>query len=402
MAEEVISSVENEATTYVFNLFKDKLSDKYIYHDYAHTLETVKYVKEISQAYELALEDLEIVILAAIFHDTGHIESYREHEEASARIAQKFLQSIDYEQAKIDKVEELILSTKLYQPSEGLLQEILHDADLINIGKKGFFSKGRLLRAEWDFFLDKKFSDESWEKLQYEFLLKVNFCTAYAQENYGKRRSKNITKQQNRLIGKQDKKKKKKGKKAKSRKAGRGIETMYRSTYRNHINLSSIADNKANMMISINTIIMSVIITVIGSGFTFTGQDFIEHLRFSVPIVILLLTCLVSVIYAVFSARPSVTSKEVDKEKIRKKQTSILFFGNFTHLPLQEYLEDMNQLMRNGEMLYDNMSIDIYFLGQVLTKKYNLLRVSYNIFMIGLSISVIAFVIIFFYSYALP
>jgi len=58
---------------------------------------------------------------------------------------------------------------------------------------------------------------------------------------------------------------------------GRGVETMYRSAYRNHINLSSIADNKANMMISINTIIMSLIIAVIGSVFTFTGSELIKH-----------------------------------------------------------------------------------------------------------------------------
>ena len=115
----------------------------------------------------------------------------------------------------------------------------------------------------------------------------------------------------------------------KEQKLGRGIETMYRATYRNHINLSSIADAKANMMISINAIIMSVIITIVGSGFTFSGLEFYQYIRFTVPMTILLISSLISVVFAVLSARPNVTKKNVSEQKIREKKSSILFFGNF-------------------------------------------------------------------------
>jgi len=174
---------------------------------------------------------------------------------------------------------------------------------------------------------------------------------------------------------------------------------MYRSAYRNHINLSSIADNKANMMISINTIIMALIIAVIGSGFTFTGSDLFKHLRFTIPIGILLICCLVSAIFAILSAKPKVTNRPLDMEAVKNRKTSLLFFGNFVNLSLPDFIKGMSDLKEDNELLYDNMSVDIYYLGKVLTRKYGLLRSSYDIFMGGLTISVVVFMIMFVFSY---
>ncbi len=180
---------------------------------------------------------------------------------------------------------------------------------------------------------------------------------------------------------------------------GRGVETMYRSAYRNHINLSSIADNKANMMISINTIIMALIIAVIGSGFTFTGSDLFKHLRFTIPIGILLICCLVSAIFAILSAKPKVTNRPLDMEAVKNRKSSLLFFGNFANLALPDFIKGMSDLKEDNDLLYDNMSVDIYYLGKVLTRKYGLLRSSYNIFMLGLIISVVVFMVMFILSY---
>jgi hypothetical protein len=63
---------------------------------------------------------------------------------------------------------------------------------------------------------------------------------------------------------------------------------------------------------------------------------------------------------------------------------------------LDDYLWSMNQMMKDGEYLYDSMIKDVYFLGIVLAKKYRYLRTSYTIFMYGLIIAVIAFGIVAF------
>lgn len=385
------SAIVEKAAEYVTALFKKELSDNYIYHTLNHTVDVVEAAEEIAEGSDVPDDQQEMLLLAAWFHDTGYLKAYRGHEDYSKQYAQQFLAEQDYPAEKLGKVLELIDATKSGREPKNLQEEIIHDADHINIGKKSFFRKAELLRLEWEIFLEKVYSNSEWNELQQQYLLNTNFYTWYAKSNRGKRREKNIIKQQ-----KQHTKAVAKSKKKKSPK--RGTETMYRSTYRTHINLSSIADSKANMMISINTIIMSVIITVVGGGFSLTEQAFVENLRFVIPICILLIGALVSVIFAVLSARPSVTEKKVNLEKIKKKKSSALFFGNFAYMDLKDFIKSMRTLTKSKDLLYDNMTIDIYYLGQVLTKKYRLLRYSYNIFMIGLIIAVVAFIGIFIYT----
>lgn len=384
-------SLLRQASDFIFNLFKEKLTDSHVYHDYNHTRETVKACKEFCKHYNLKEEETELLFLAAWFHDAGYAESYLNHEEKSIEIAREFLTGHDYPEEKQQRVFTLILATRQHHKPADLLEEIIHDADIVHVGKKSFFSKSELLRIEWELLLNKIYTDLEWERLQMEFLQSANFYTDYGIKEYSETRNKNIERQRKNLL-------KAEQLEEKASNPGRGVETMYRSIYRNHINLSSIADNKANMMISINTIIMSVIITVVGSGFTFTGINMYEHIRFTVPICMLLLTCLGSVVFAVLSASPTVThDKKGDPDPQQKK--SILFFGNFSDMRVSAFSNEMNELRSNKEGLYENMNIDIYYLGKVLTKKYVLLRISYLTFMIGLSVSVLAFLVVFLGAY---
>ena len=380
-----------KAATFVACLFKDKLSNKYVYHNFNHTRETADAAANAAAYYQLNEKESCRLLLAAWFHDTGYTGTYNGHEELSQQIARDFLQDQQLEEADIKEVERLIASTKSDHEPKDLLEEIMHDADRLSIGKKRFFRKAELLRIEWEMFLDQHYSDKEWAKEQLQFIIANNFYTEYFRREFGSRREKNIEKQRSQL-------EKSKKKRKKSRSPKRGTETMYRATYRNHINLSSIADNKANMMISINTIIMSVIITVVGGSFTLSETAFVENMRYTIPICILLLGALGSVIFAIISARPNVTEKKVDIEKIRNKKSSVLFFGNFSNMKLQDFINNMNELRQSKELLYDNMTIDLYYLGLVLTQKYRLLRISYNIFMTGIILAVLAFIGIFFYS----
>lgn len=396
------SELLQKAQECVFSLFKEKLSPKFLYHNYRHTLEVVNTCQEIGDKYDLDKEQMETLLLAAWFHDVGYAETYHGHEDKSIVTAQSFLRENNFSEERINKVCELILSTSVNRKPATVLEEIMHDADYINIGKKSFFEKAELLRTEWEVFLGKFYTDLEWAQLQLDFLLNNNFVTEYAQKEYGGQRGKNIETQRKRMD-----KIKQGGSNSERRrsKLGRGVETMYRATYRNHIELSAIADNKANMMISINTIIMSVIISLFGSGITFVGTGYFEHLRFALPMCILLLTSLSSVIFAVLSAKPTVTSKKAEAQgdlkaqKEAERKTSLLFFGNFSEVPIESFIENMDRLKSNQEELYESMSIDIYYLGKVLKQKYHLLRYSYLIFMGGLILSVMVFMVVFLLSY---
>jgi hypothetical protein len=188
--------------------------------------------------------------------------------------------------------------------------------------------------------------------------------------------------------------KKKKKKKDKDRKddrfgSARGIETMFRTSYRTHIDMSSLADNKANIMVTVNALVLSVTIASIS-----TKIDANPWLL--LPTSALLLTALGSMFYAIRAARPRVTDRPLSLEDVRKNRANILFFGSFVHLREDEFVQGMTEIMRDGDRLYLQMMRDIYSLGAVLQQKFALLRTSYNIFMYGVALSVISFIIVLF------
>lgn len=163
----------------------------------------------------------------------------------------------------------------------------------------------------------------------------------------------------------------------------RGTQSYFRVVYRNHINLSAIADNKANIMISVNSILISVLITFLSYRNIAETQPMIL-----LPVVIFLVTGLASLIFAVLSARPKVTQLPATPEK---SPSGLAFFGNFVRLPLGEFQTAMDKTLQSSTLLYNSMVEDLYHLGKVLDKKYRYLSISYNIFMVGLIVTVVLF-----------
>jgi len=179
-------------------------------------------------------------------------------------------------------------------------------------------------------------------------------------------------------------------KKKKKNKLGssRGVETMFRTSYRVHMDLSSLADAKANIMISINGIIISIIIASISPKID-------TNPWLLLPTSVMLIACLISIVYAVLSARPRISSSAVDLEDFRSRRSNILFFGHYVSMPEEDYVEEMTELMTDQTSLYKNMIRDIYGLGQVLSTKFALLRKSYTAFMIGLVLGIVLFILVY-------
>lgn len=179
---------------------------------------------------------------------------------------------------------------------------------------------------------------------------------------------------------------KEKVKSAKELSPTRGIETMFRTTSKNHMELSAIADNKANIMISVNSIILSVIISVL-------IRKLEEYPHMTAPALMLTFTCLATIVFAVLATRPNVTKGKFEHDDILNKKTNLLFFGNFHKMSLEDYQWGMKEMLKDADYLYGSMMKDIYFLGAVLGKKYKLLRVSYTIFMFGFVLSILGFLV---------
>ena len=166
---------------------------------------------------------------------------------------------------------------------------------------------------------------------------------------------------------------------------------MFRIMSESHNNLSQMADSKANIMISVNTIVISIMVSVLLGKLQFYPE-------FIVPTIILVGVCLTAVIFAILATRPNISSGTFTRNDIENKQVNLLFFGNFYNMQLPDYDWAMKEMMKDKDYLYGSMIKDIYFLGVVLARKYKFLRLSYSIFMYGLIVSILAFTIAFIFS----
>jgi len=165
---------------------------------------------------------------------------------------------------------------------------------------------------------------------------------------------------------------------------------MFRVTLNNHTRLSQIADSKANILLSVNAIIISIALSTL-----IPKLDSPTNSHLIIPTFIMLMFSVVSIIFAILSTRPKVSSGTFTRKDIEEKKVNLLFFGNFHKMPLEEYTWAVNEMMKDRDYLYNSMIKDLYYLGLVLDRKYKLLRSTYTIFMIGIITSVIAFVLAF-------
>jgi len=183
------------------------------------------------------------------------------------------------------------------------------------------------------------------------------------------------------------KNKKEKNEKKKLAKPGKGIETMYRVSMNSHVQFNKIADNKANILLSVNAIIISVLLTTLLPEFL-NGNFLNLRLAFG----FILATSVFTMAFAIIATIPKNTGKYIDLSKANTNAGKFLFFGNFHKMSLEEYIKGMRTFQHNDQDTYDALSQNFYILGKALAKKYLYLHIAYRIFLFGFIISVIAFV----------
>lgn len=383
-------SILHKAKNYVEILFKDKLSSVYFYHNFIHTAYTVNKAEEIMRNTPVSEDDQEKVLVALWFHDTGYIECAQNHEERSVEIMKAFLHQENYPEDYIADVEKLILATKIHYEPQNLLEKIVKDADFSHFAGHDYNDISDALRKEWELTNVRCFSNDEWNAGNLDMLKnKHTFYTDYAKENWEPLKKKNIKKIEKKLEKEEDKKENKKdsseGKKEKE-KSDRSVDTLFRVTLNNHTRLSDIADSKANILLSVNAIIISVCLSVL-----VPKLDAPKNSHLILPSFILLLSSVLTIIFAILSTKPNVTKTTFSSQDIINRKVNLLFFGNFQQMQFEDYHNAMKDLIKDRDYIYDSMVKDLYYLGKVLDRKYKLLSITYKIFMAGIIISVLSF-----------
>lgn len=393
----MVSLTSSPAGHYVLAFTQQHPATKLVFHNYPLILATVNAVGEVSQAEGADPETTEVATLGAWFLYLGYFLDYTQPAGRSIREMQHFFARHPHTESVQQRTLRCLQQVAGQLPPRSQEEKILSDAAAMAAYLQQGEERLALRKLEEELVRDCPFARGEWLAIQMELLLQCQLYTHYAKTTYEGELARLLA------ITQAGVEKNLRRELATAPSATppvrfqyeddtsplRGAQTFFRANYRNHINLSSIADNKANIMISVNSILISVLITFV--SYRNIGDNSPVIL---LPVVIFLVTGLASLVFAVLSARPKVTALNEKLTDPLARRRNIVFFGNFASMNLDEYEEAMDAMFRDNELLYGNMVRDLYYLGKVLDRKYRYLSISYNIFMVGFVATVITFLVL--------
>ncbi len=171
------------------------------FHNIAHTKYVVEGVEIIGKrSYDLSKEEIEILKIAAWYHDTGYIKQKKNHEKLSQKLAEQYLKTTNYSPDKIRKVCDCIRATDLDKTPKTKLEKVLCDADLRHLSDPNYLKFAELLRKELEDHFNYSFTDRQWLEGNVSFLSDHRYHTPYGHDVLEKRKQVNITKLKNLLF----------------------------------------------------------------------------------------------------------------------------------------------------------------------------------------------------------
>ncbi|MBP1678836.1 MAG: metal dependent phosphohydrolase [Bacteroidetes bacterium] len=395
---EATAGALSDAPAFVASLLTSRLPPQFTFRTFERTEGVAKLCAEIAEGSRLKRGELDVLLLSAWFIDTGFTESAESYGDHSVRIAAGFLEQRGVPDDVVARVAACIRAVARHDPPASLLEEILSDARTAFVGKKNFRRAMGLLRLEEEAVRGRQYSEAEWLERAAQIVAERTFHTEYARARFEKRRADRLVWLREELGTFQEQKEARQAKDTakralleakseKERRPERGIETLFRTAPQNHLNLSSIADQKANILITVNALVISIVLTQM-----FQNLDEIKTLL--VPTLILLGVCMLTIVFATLATKPKITSGTFTREDINNKKANLLFFGNFYKMSLEDFEWGMNAMMNDREYLYGAMIRDFFSLGQVVGRKYFHLRIAYIVFMYGIGLAVLSFVIV--------
>ena len=163
------------------------------------------------------------------------------------------------------------------------------------------------------------------------------------------------------------------------------VDNILRVNHGNQMRLGLMADAKANIMITVTSIVFSVTVANLDN----------ETMKW--PLLAFAFGCFFSLLFAIFAIIPNTDYPKVKGSKEIDRSSPIfnpLFFGHFAHLDIHEYKEDYAKILMTDDSVYDSMAGDIFGQGKILAlKKYKYLKWSYNSFLIGMSAAIGVFIV---------
>lgn len=398
---ELTTEFLHKTALFVQEYYATEFSGDYCFHNYNRAGNITRNAVTLGVQMGLNKEEVSVLQVAALFLETGYCKNYENHQSASVELANNYLKEKDIGVVERQLVEEIILSTRAPQQPVTLQAQVLCDAGKYHLGEKSLITNLESLRNERKLITGKEFSDIEWIKENISMLQEHFYFTSAARDEFEKKMQKQKAVLEEQLFKWQNEAEGTNSKSAlpkKSRKESdislddikleRGVETFFRVTERRHIDLSAKAHDKASLLISVNSIVVSIVLSVL-----ITKLE--ENRYLLLPTLLLVITCVTTIILSIISTRPRFIKKQSSSLDASDDELNILFFGDFSKMSLTDYKKAMKDTYRDKNKLYDSLSKDIYYQGIILVWKYKYLNIAYTVFMYGFIITILSFITAF-------
>lgn len=378
------------ARQWVLDLFNNHGDTRLVWHNFAKTNQLVTLTAGFAREGSWSESELLALYTSAWFSYTGWLFDPSDPLTASRQLARQFLHAEHQSELLQDTVYEMLGATQLLRPSDTPIGKVFWDAVVaLHVGPD-YNENQKLRKKEQENILRTTISNESWRLQELRMLRELRFFTAAGKAEYEPGLVHHLQTLERRL----EKVEKPVDPMPANKISGSGaIQTYFKTSFHTHIHLSGIADRKAQMLISVNAILISVLITVLSySNIAETRPPLL------IPVTFFMVFGLCSLVFAVLSARPKVTRHPIAHLTPEARRKNLLFFGHFTQLDPDQYIQEMNDLFEDGQELQSAMHRDLYFLGKVLDRKYRLVSMAYTLFLIGFIGAVISFLVVQFFK----
>ncbi len=359
------------------------------YHNFNHTISVYNTVRLLGDLEQCSEVEVEILCIASLFHDVGICEKYEDHERISSQIAEDFLLKNNYSKDNINRVKQCILATKVGTTPQNLLEQIIKDADVNNIGNDSYKTVITLLRKELVEGEIESLTKLEWLEKGKEFASSHKFFTDSAKELFTPKKLDNI-----KWLDKQI---------AKTKRASEGLakgnelddklaQTFYKTAMRNNTDLSALADGKANTMLSVSAVIITITIPMMIDALR-------KDMILVIPFTIFLLTCILAMIYATAATRPIKMMGMTSEEDIKAGKSDLFFFGNMFNMDFLSFKKGIKHVIKTPNYFDETAYLSLYFSSKALGGKFMKLRTCYTIFIIGICVSIFCYVAVFFFTF---
>lgn len=384
------------AKQYVLNLFNQKNNSRLVYHTYKQTTEIARMVNVIAEAVGAPRSDWETAELAAWFVNVGYLLNYKRPEQKGMEVADKFLSAHQYPENRKKEFLDTLKEVLQRKPANSGAGQLLSDAvNAVTFGAD-FFQNAPHLQAERELLLKLHYSPEEWDQYLLQQLMDVRFFSAYAKVHCEPLAASHLVQLKEKIESQKKANKKQfeeRKKKEEDTQAVSGKEvspaSFWAINYHNHLRLSTLADNKAHVMIGVNAVLIALII-----GMALYSDATDNKPSLLMPAFLFVATGLGSLICAVLAVKPRVTSVVQEASPLDEAKRNIMFFGNFVAMEPEKFEQLLGEVMKDKALLQHNFISDLYHLGKVLDEKYRYLSYSYTLFLFGFAASVLAFLVV--------